>query len=366
MIQEKYKIVFFNNSLAGGAGKSILTLAEILSKKNIEVHIIIYENKIDYILPKGIQLHNLTHNNETKLSKRKISIKLKNKLSELQNIDFIMSNSTPSNKVLSLLKLSNAYHCVRSAETKEHAGVLKYLKKYFRLYKYRILYTHKNIITISKGLENFILNTLKAKPKSIQTIYVPFNIEKIIQLSEELCKKIPKKEYVLHVGRFDMVSKRHDILLKAYAQSDIPYNLVLLGQGPDENKIRKLITQLNLEKKVYLPGFDENPFTWIKHAKLFIFSSDFEGFGRVLAEALVLKTPVVSTDCESGPREILTGALSDYLVPVGDVNALAIKIKEALDYYPDISEHIIDKFSDVNIANKYIKLIEENNVKSKT
>ena len=95
---------------------------------------------------------------------------------------------------------------------------------------------------------------------------------------------------------------------------------------------------LGLGKKVIFQAYTDNPYAWIRHADLFVFSSDFEGFGRVLAEALIIGTPVVSTDCPTGPSEILTGVLKDFLVPPGDVNALASKIREALQYYPDIKE----------------------------
>ena len=363
-MMKKYKIVLFNDSLVGGAGKSILVLAEALEREGIEVHIVIYENNVDFNVPKNIHLHLLQNLNPK--NKKQIANTLEKKINQFGKLDLIISNSTPSNKILSIIKQPNIYHCVRSTETKHFYGFFKYIRSFLRKGKYRKLYTNKNLITVSKGLEEIITNNIRAFPESIQTIYEPFDFTAIAALSKKENNQIPNEDYLIHVGRFDLVSKRQDILLHAYKKANLMYPLVLLGDGEDRKQIEELIHELKLENKVLLPGFSKNPFPWIKKAKLFIFSSDFEGFGRVLVEALALKTPVVSTDCPSGPSEIMSGVLSDYLVPVGDVEALAIKIKEALDYYPDISEHIIDKFSDVNIANKYIKLIEENNVKSKT
>jgi len=82
-----------------------------------------------------------------------------------------------------------------------------------------------------------------------------------------------------------MVSKRQDILLKAYKQANVPFKLILLGEGEDKAKLEALVNELGLGSKVIFQGYTDNPFAWLKHAKLFVFSSAFEGFGRVLAEA---------------------------------------------------------------------------------
>ena len=88
---------------------------------------------------------------------------------------------------------------------------------------------------------------------------------------------------------------------------------------------------LGLQSDVDLPGFIKNPFPMMRHAALFVFSSAWEGFGNVLVEAMACGTPVVSTDCPSGPAEILEGGKWGRLVPVGDVDALAESIAAALD-----------------------------------
>jgi len=365
--QPKYKIVLFNDSLSGGAGKSILTLAETLKNNSVEVHVVLCEKKIDYRMPKYFSLHILSQDNNQIYNKKYFSRKLQEKLSQLGDIDIVMSNSSPSNKILSLLNLSNAYHCVRSAETKSFFGMFKSLRAALRNRKYQKLYTDKNIITVSRGLEELIIRQLKAKPKSIQTIYNPFNFSRIAELAEENNIEIPKDPYLIHVGRLDLTHKRQDILLKAYKKANVPYKLVLLGDGSDKEKIRSIIKGLSLEDKVLLAGFSNNPYPWIKKAKLFILSSDFEGFPRVIPEALSLKTPVVSTDCPTGPSEILVGRFSDYLVPTDDVDALASGIVKALAYYPQITNDIFERFEDNIIVKQYIKLMEytEKSMKSK-
>ena len=352
------RIVLFNSDLSGGAGKFIITLANALKRVYSEVHIIVYSDNIDYVIPEGIHFYLLKQNGQVIDGKKKIVQALKDKIDEIGKVDLLMSNSSPANRLMSMLSHPNIYHCVHSAETKSYKGFVGFFKKRWRKVKYKKLYSHKNLITVSKGLEAYILESIQAKPKSIQTIYNPFDFEEIRCLAKESVNEIPDFPYLIHVGRLDMVSKRHDILLNAYKQADIPYKLVLLGDGDDKVKIETLIQELGLQSKILFHGYTDNPYVWLKHAELLVFSSDFEGFGRVLAESLIVGTPVVSTDCPSGPSEILTGILKEFLVPPGDVNALALKIQQALQQYPDIEEIDMAWLRDDVIAKQYIALLD--------
>ena len=354
-----YKIVLFNNALSGGAGKFITTLAKALHKTGSETHIIIFQEKIDFDIPEGVHFHLLTREDGSPLkSKKEIVHALKKELESIGNIDLIVSNSSPSNQLLSQLDLPNTFHVVHSAETKHYSGFFAPLKQWWRKRTYRKLYSNKHIITVSKGLQSYILEKLKAKPLFIETIYNPFDFEEIRQKAEEITKEIPKEPYIINVARFNINQKRQDILLKAYKLSNIPYKLVLLGQGEDEGKIRELIKELHLEEKVLLPGFSKNPYAWIKQAKLFVLSSDFEGYPRTLVEAAIIGTSIVSTDCPTGPNELLKNELEKYLVPTGNSQLLAEKISQALIQYPIIKDIDLIQFNNDIIAKKYIDLIE--------
>jgi len=92
---------------------------------------------------------------------------------------------------------------------------------------------------------------------------------------------------------------------------------------------------------VVLAGFQKNPYPIIKNAKLTVLSSEREGLPRVLVESLILKTPIVSTNCPSGPEEIMTGELSAYLTKLNNPADLAEKIDQALDRYPEITEECL-------------------------
>lgn len=138
---------------------------------------------------------------------------------------------------------------------------------------------------------------------------------------------------VLGVGRLGP-QKDFPTLLKAVAKvrTHRPLRLMILGRGPQEQTLRKLASSLGftVEKDFALPGFIENPLPFMRSADLFALSSAYEGLPTVVMEALAVGTPVVSTDCPSGPRELLDGGAFGPLVPVGDADALAEAIDRTL------------------------------------
>ncbi|WP_292664327.1 glycosyltransferase [Nitratifractor sp.] len=348
-------VVLFNSDLSGGAGSFILTLARALHTRGIETHIVIYRSRIDYPLPEGIGFHLLENDTGNGIEEA-----LKRTLGEIGPVAGVFSNSTPANKILSKIKYPRSYHIVHSAETKHYTGWAAPFKRALRRKKYRHLYSGKDLITVSTGLERYILEELKATPRSIRTLYNPFDFESIRSLADQCGEAIPRTPFLLHVGRLDMTQKRHDILLEAYKKANPAQKLVILGQGEDEEKIRKLIEELELDDRVLMPGFSANPYAWIARADLLILSSDFEGFGRVLVEALALETAVVSTRCPVGPSEILRGDLSDFLVPVGDSDALARQIRRALESYPSLKRIDLSRFDSRTIAETFFHMLHFN------
>lgn len=347
-------IVLFNLTLSGGAGHYLVTLAEGLKDAGAKVHLIICKKEsIDFSVPAGVTLHTLSQKSTKALAKA-----LKSKLHDIGKVDLVLSNSTPSNKILSRLSLPNTYHVVHSAETKNYHGPLAGLKRWWRRRTYRRLYSRKHLITVSKGLERYITEDLKAKPLSIRTIYNPFDFKKIRSMADKPTESIPNEPYIIHVGRFDLRSKRHDILLRAYKRSEISQKLILLGEGPDRKKIFDIIESLDLQNRVILPGFSANPYAWIKRADLCVLSSDFEGFPRTLVEAAILQKPIVSTDCPTGPNELLTDRFREYLVPVGDAMTLAEVMKKALHHYPTGPIPQLERFKMSRITSQIFELVK--------
>jgi glycosyltransferase involved in cell wall biosynthesis len=122
-------------------------------------------------------------------------------------------------------------------------------------------------------------------------------------------------------------------------------------------KALKLAKKYGVANRVVLPGFQENPYNWIKQAEVLILSSDYEGFGNVLLESIAVNTKVVSTDCRHGPNEILTDQLSQFLVPRRDPEKLAEQINHALTANIDLkTADILTKVSAEKIAQQYLLL----------
>lgn len=127
-------------------------------------------------------------------------------------------------------------------------------------------------------------------------------------------------------------AKDFPTLLRAFARvrSIRPVHLVILGEGGRRPRLEELARELEVEDAVQLAGFVDNPYAWMSRAAAFVLSSSWEGSPGVLVEALACGCPVVSTDCPSGPTEILAGGRYGRLVSVGDDASLAQAIVETL------------------------------------
>ena len=137
---------------------------------------------------------------------------------------------------------------------------------------------------------------------------------------------------VVSVGRLSP-PKDHQTLLEAFAQvvKSRPARLVVLGEGPDREELTNLADRLGIGSFVDFVGFRLNPFSYMSRARVVVLSSRYEGLPNVLVQAMACGTQVVSTDCPSGPGEILQDGRLGRLVPVGDSSALAAAIRETLD-----------------------------------
>ena len=169
----------------------------------------------------------------------------------------------------------------------------------------------------------------------------------------------PRGQRILTVGRFTQ-EKNHALLLRAFAKMPKPgARLLLLGEGPDEIMLRALASELEIADSVIFPGFFPNPASFYATADLFVLSSDYEGLPTVLIEALSFGVPVVSTDCLSGPAEILGNGNYGTLTPVGDPEALAQALTDALDAPVDaaaLRQRAAD-FAPEVIGLKYLNLL---------
>jgi glycosyltransferase involved in cell wall biosynthesis len=166
---------------------------------------------------------------------------------------------------------------------------------------------------------------------------------------------------IVSVGRLEKV-KDFPTLLRALAllRERREARLLILGEGSERPMLERLVSEFDLKDHVRLPGFVDNPFAYMARADLFVLSSIHEGFGNVVIEAMACGTPVVSTDCPTGPGEILKGGSYGVLVPVGDAEAMARAIARQLDH-PSPADTLrarAREFSAEASATAYIRLIE--------
>jgi len=359
-----------NNLLGGGAEKVVINLARMFQKFDVDVHIFILEDRIAYDID-GLTIHKILVEKEKKKFLKKNAKKLwakalEEKIVQLEKdgigFDALFSNLTLSDRVVVQIpsmqdKIYYIIHTTYSIELEELKKRKEYVRAYRRERTFKKLYKNKKLVCVSQGICND-LPKVGIHPALCKTIYNPFDLNEIRKKADEKPIDLPDEPYMIHVGAFRK-EKRHDILLQAYAKLKNPPKLLLMCKEDDE--LQQMISDLHLEENVTIFGFKSNPYPYIHHAKLLVLSSAREGLPTVLVEALILRTPVVSTDCISGPNEILTGALSQYLAKVNDSTDLAFKIEDALKSYPSLEgSEYLEKFKEENVFLEYKALIGEN------
>jgi glycosyltransferase involved in cell wall biosynthesis len=192
------------------------------------------------------------------------------------------------------------------------------------------------VIAISQGVAASVAAVAGVPPERIVTIPNPVDCAAIRRQGALpvthpwLAPGAPS--LVLAVGKLK-AQKDFETLIRAFARlrAGRPVNLVILGEGKRRARLTTLVRELDLSDCVDLPGFADNPHAWMARAALFVLSSRWEGFSNALAEALALGCPVVSTNCPSGPAELLQAGTLGPLVPVGDDAALAAAMAASLD-----------------------------------
>ena len=196
------------------------------------------------------------------------------------------------------------------------------------IYKYS-----EGIVAISNGVAENLAEIVKFKRDKITTIYNPV-------ITESSFSNFPKprhpfygegRKVILGAGRL-VPQKDFKTLIEAFhlLSEDKSLYLIILGEGPMRGELTSLVKDYDLTERVSMPGYVENISAYMQYASVFVLSSLWEGFGNVLVEAMVTGCPVVSTDCPSGPSEILEDGKYGTLVTPGDAKALGMAIYKTL------------------------------------
>ena len=194
------------------------------------------------------------------------------------------------------------------------------------------------IIAVSQGIADETREFFGIAREKIETIYNPIDLPQITAAAERVPEdhfgyefKQLQKPVILSVGRLSE-QKNHALLLDAYARLPraLRGSLLILGEGKLRETLESKARALGIHDQVSMPGFVPNPWWYMRQSDLYAMSSNWEGYPMVLLEALACGIPVVATDCEHGPSEIIQGEALGALVPVGDATALADAIAKRL------------------------------------
>ena len=360
------KTVFFflYDLKIGGTEKVVIYLANYLANQNLQVNILTVSdhNDLKILIDPKISLFSL---NKTSL---KSSIIPLYSFVRNNNVDVLISNVWPLTVISSFIRIvSNKTklifidHCNLSEEFKNKGQIFKKLQQISIYFLYKLAHS---VVAVSKGVKNDLIDKGVAKDK-ITVIYNPLysSNEVIIKPHINLNNWLDtKQKKIISVGEFKK-QKNFINLIEAinifYDSYDLQPQVLILGDGSERPNMEAKINLHSLNDVFSLPGWVDDPIPFLKKSDLFVLSSDFEGFGVVIAEALSEGINVVSTNCPSGPSEILLNGKLGYLCKVNDPLDLAKSIYKGLTA-PINSKPLIKRskdFSIEKIGKKYLEII---------
>ena len=361
------KIAFYIPSMDGGGAERVtLTLVNALAEKNLSVDLVL--NRVEGAYLKEVSKKvNIVNLNTPRVLKSLLPL---SRYMKQERPDIVISVMNYVNVITVLAKMisgNNAKVILTEHGTLSSSlGTSKWISNL--ILKTMMSWTYKKsdfIVAVSNGVADDLSKQIKVNRNKITTIYNPVVTPNLLEKSQDSSllihpwfdKNAPP--VILGVGRLEK-EKDFETLINAFAKvrAEKECYLVILGEGRLRSKLELLINELDLQDNVQLPGFVDNPYIWMLNADLFVLSSIHEGFGNVLVEAMACGTPVVSTDCPSGPNEILEGGKWGELVPVGNVESLSDAIIKAISKSDTTNvQERAGFFSVENSVNKYLELL---------
>jgi glycosyltransferase involved in cell wall biosynthesis len=196
------------------------------------------------------------------------------------------------------------------------------------------------LVGVSQGVTDDMIEHFGADPHRTETMVNPFDLGTIERDSKQPPEFELPDRFIIAAGRLEP-AKAMDTLIDAYIQSEVEPALVILGEGSERSKLQARINRAGAGGRILMPGYARNPFAIVGRAEAYVSASTNEGFPNAMVEAMALGLPVIATDCQSGPAEILAGVgrlgcrdvtFADHgiLVPEQDVGALATAIRSVV------------------------------------
>jgi glycosyltransferase involved in cell wall biosynthesis len=333
---KRIKILFVIDLIGGGGAQKVTTnIIKFINKSIFEVELALFTYKREFIYKPqlNIKYHNL------KVKRTRYSILPFVHLLKKIKPSIIFSTLSRIDSTVNLaLKISriNAKLILRSSN---YLSI--YLKENPFFTSFLSYWSYKNcdiIVASTYEMKKDMENNLNLNPDKIKVIHNPIDIEIIKRMSNESVnndlfkeKDLENKPIIIAMGRLSK-QKGYPYLFKAFkiVKNKLPSKLVILGKGESKEYLEDLVKDLGISKDIIFLGFQSNPYKYIANSDLFILSSLWEGFPNAIVEAMACGTPVVSTDCPSGPKEIITSGVNGILVPTRNPKALANAILKVL------------------------------------
>jgi glycosyltransferase involved in cell wall biosynthesis len=372
---QKMKVLFFIPSLDGGGAEKVMV--QILRSVNSErikpvlVLLFSYENSpYREYLPEGIKIIVVQRKSDSALDKiRQYAGFLRAVFNERPHV--IISMLTHSNIIaisaglIFRTKVIISEHIAlgEAIKTEDGGRILWFPTKQLVRIFYRFA---DKIVAVSEGIKTNLVEEFNISSYKIEVLYNPIDLNRISELCKISVEHIFFKErapVILSVGRL-VPQKGFDILLIAFRDiiKKMDARLIILGEGPEKESLSRLVNDLAITEKVSFLGFQKNPYKFMSRADIFVLPSRYEGLPMVILEAMACDTPVVATDCKSGPREILQNGRYGVLVPTEDIDALSTAILELLRdkalraSFSRLAKQRVKDFAVEKIVSKYEEL----------
>ena len=345
----------------GGGERVLLQLARSFLAAGREVHIaaLLGGGPLRTHLAEGVVLHELVDPHDATKGFALARCALPKLVSLLRTIEpqAVLSTMTGTN-LLTVLACKRSHGWARLVL--REASSLINARGFFKRKAMRWLYRRADVIVaVSRGIAED-LRSLGISDEQIRVIHNPVDPERLRYLASvgPVLPSLDGVPYVIALGRLTK-AKDYPTLLRAYAASKLRHShrLVITGEGEERANLEGVIHELGIAERVLLAGALDNPFRVLAGADLLVLSSRWEGYPNVLLEALALNVPVVATDCQHGPRELLGGGQYGGLVPVGDPVALAHAMDEGMAGPPRSAE-MVSKHALQKIAAHYLVVLD--------
>lgn len=316
--------MFFSRSLEKGGGERILSELSLNLSDNIQRTIVLLGNEVSYSYKGKLITLGLPF---SKKFFPKLFIffhgflKFK-KVINREKPNYILSFGNEPN-VMNILTKRGSLVRIENFISQSNTG---FFGKLYNLLIKLLFNRAKRIIVVSRSIESELIKNFGIKKEKIQLIYNLIDVEKIQNMSQEVLepkyRKIFKQPILINAGMLNEQKGQWHLIraFKRAKESNKNLKLVILGEGELMPYLQQLVENLNLREDVHLLGWQENPFKFLARSKLFVLSSLWEGLPTVILEAMACGIPILSTDCKSGPREILA--------PQTNINYQAKKIEQ--------------------------------------